>query len=357
MIKQRTVAFYVLVCLAIIAQSCSNSSNSKDQGKNTRGGAGIFVEAVIIKESPIQRIVQVPASILPNEQVELKAESSGKLIEMNLTEGSFVNKGDLLARINDSELRALLQKKQYDEKLAADDEMRKKRLIEINAISIQDYEAAQNKLDGIKAEIEQTKAQIAKAEIRAPFDGRIGLRYVSMGAYISTNTTLATLVQDNPLKIEFSVPERYSSYIKNGIKVLFTAGDSPTQYEAFIYASESAIDPNTRSLKVRAKYPNTNGKILPGSFAKVNIVFQNLPSAIMIPPQSIVPSMDKQTAFIVKNGKAMQKEISIGERTGTSTEVITGLSVGDTLVVTGLTSLKTGATLQVNIVDNVNETE
>jgi len=341
--------------ITAISTSCSKGDKKDGKPQGGRGGAGMFVDAVIIRESPIQRIVEVPATILPNEQVELKAESSGKLIEMNLTEGSFVKKGDLLARINDSELRALLQKKQYDEKLAADDEMRKKRLIEINAISIQDYEAAQNKLDGIRAEIEQTKAQIAKAEVRAPFDGRIGLRYVSMGAYISTNTTLATLVQDNPLKIEFSVPERYSAYIKNGLEVAFTAGDSPTKYQAFIYASESAIDANTRSLKVRAKYPNVNGKILPGSFAKVNILFQNLPTAIMIPPQSIVPDMENQTVFVVKGGKAERKIITVGERTGVSAEVLSGVSVGDTLVVTGLNSLKAGSPLAVNIIDDASK--
>jgi len=346
---------YLTLCsfavIAAISVSCSKGEKKDGKPQGGRGGAGMFVDAIIIKEEPIQRTLQVPASILPNEQVELKAESSGKLIEMNLTEGSYVKKGELLARINDSELRALLQKKQYDEKLAADDEMRKKRLIEINAISIQDYEAAQNKLDGIRAEIQQTKAQIAKAEVRAPFDGRIGLRYVSMGAYISTNTTLATLVQDNPLKIEFSVPERYSAYIKNGLEVAFTAGDSPTKYQAFIYASESAIDPNTRSLKVRAKYPNVNGKILPGSFAKVNILFQNLPTAIMIPPQSIVPDMETQTAFVVKGGKAEKKIITVGERTGVAAEVLDGLTVGDTLVVTGLNSLRAGTPLTVKVVE------
>jgi membrane fusion protein, multidrug efflux system len=346
---------YLTLCLfailAVISVSCSKSDKKDGKAQSGKGGAGMFVDAIIIKEAPIQRIIQVPASILPNEQVELKAESSGKLIEMNITEGTFVKKGDLLARINDSDLKALLLKKQYDEKLAADDAVRKKRLIEINAISIQDYEAAQNKLDGLRAEIEQTKAQIAKAEVRAPFDGRIGLRYVSLGAYISTNTTLATLVQDNPLKIEFSVPERYSSYIENGIEVIFTVGDSPTQHKAFIYASESAIDPNTRSLKVRAKYPNVNGKIIPGSFAKVNIVFQNLPTAIMIPPQSIVPEMETQTVFIVKGGKAEKKVITIGERTGVSAEVLNGISTGDTLITTGLNSLRPGSPLTVNVVE------
>jgi membrane fusion protein (multidrug efflux system) len=172
-----------------------------------------------------------------------------------------------------------------------------------------------------------------------------------MGAYISTNTTLATLVQDNPLKIEFSVPERYTAYIKNGLEVFFTAGDSPIKYQAFIYASESAIDPNTRSLKVRAKYPNVNGKILPGSFAKVNILFQNLPNAIMIPPQAVVPEMEIQTVFIVKDGKADKKVITIGERTGVSVEVLTGISVGDTLVTTGLNSLKAGTPLTANVLE------
>ncbi|MGD9978665.1 MAG: efflux RND transporter periplasmic adaptor subunit [Bacteroidales bacterium] len=344
----------LLVCLLsssiVFLLSCNSNSNGKNQGG--KGKPGIYVDAIIVKPSPIQRSLQVPGSILPSEQVELKAESSGKLIELNLTEGSSVKKGDLLARINDSDLRALLQKKQLDEKLAADDEARKKRLIEINAISIQDYEAAQNNLDGIRAEIAQAQAQIAKAEVRAPFDGKIGLRNVSLGAYISTSTILATLVQDDPLKIEFSVPERYSSYIKNGVEVVFTIGDSPKTYAAFIYASESAIDPTTRSLKVRARYPNPDRKIIPGSFSKITIVFKNLPNAILIPPQAIVPEMETETVYIAQNGNALKRAVTVGERTGTTVEILDGVSAGDTLITTGLTSIRNGMPLNISIADN-----
>lgn len=328
---------------------CSKSDSKKSVGESR--GAGTSVDAVIVKTSPIQRKLQVPGSILPNEQVELKSEAAGKLVELNIVEGATVKKGDLLARINDSELKALLQKKQLDEKLAADDVARKKRLIEIDAISIQDFEAAQNKLDGIRAEIAQTEAQIAKAEVRAPFDGRIGLRNVSLGSYISISTTLATLVQDNPLKIEFSVPERYTTLIKNGTPVIFSVGDQHTQYQAAVYAVESAIDPNTRSLKVRAIYANRSRSIIPGTFAKVNIIFQNSPDAIQIPPQAIVPEMETQTVLIAQKGRAVKRVVNIGERTSQLAEIIEGVNIGDTIITTGLTSIRDGSRVVVNVLE------
>lgn len=341
----------LLVALTIASISC-NRTNKEKKTTEGRGRQSIVVDGVIIGFSEYERTITIPGTILPNEWVELRSEMAGKIIELNITEGTWVRKGQLLARINDADIRALLQRRVIEEKLAADDEQRKKRMLEINAISVQEYETSLNKLEAIRADIAQSKAMLEKAEVRAPFEGRIGLRYVSPGAFVSVNTTIATLVQSNPLKLEFAVPERYANMVTNNMEVKFTAGDGQTQYPARVYATDAQIDPETRSLKVRAIAENRNNALIPGSYVKATLVFEKSPRSILIPPRAIVPDMDIQNVFIYSQGKAKRVQVRLGERTGTTVEVIDGLNAGDSLIISGLTSVQNGMPVNINIKQN-----
>lgn len=341
----------ILALLTIVSISCNKSGN-QTKPIETRGRQPIVVDGIIVGFSEYERTITIPGTILPNEWVELRSEMAGKIVELNITEGARVSKGQLLARINDADIRALLQRRVIEEKLAADDEQRKKRMLEINAISVQEYETSLNKLEAIRADIAQSKAMLEKAEVRAPFEGRIGLRYVSLGAFVSVNTTIATLVQDNPLKLEFAVPERYAGLVTNNMQVKFTAGDGQAQYPAKVYATDAQIDPETRSLKVRAIAQNQNKLLIPGSYVKATLVFEKSPRSILIPPRAIVPDMDIQNVFVYSQGKAKRVQVRLGERTGTTVEVIDGLNAGDSLIVSGLTSVRNGMPLRVNIKRN-----
>lgn len=342
---------FMLVALTMASTACSKSGNDTKPTEG-RGRQSIVVDGIVVGYSEYERTLTVPGTILPNEWVELRSEMAGKIVELNITEGTRVRKGQLLARINDADIRALLQRRVIEEKLAADDEQRKKRMLEINAISVQEYETSLNKLEAIRADIAQSKAMLEKAEVRAPFEGRIGLRYVSPGAFVSVNTTIATLVQDNPLKLEFAVPERYAGLVTNNMEVKFTAGDGQTQYPAKVYATDAQIDPETRSLKVRAIAENQNKALIPGSYVKVTLVFEKSPRSILIPPRAIVPDMDIQNVFVYSQGKAKRVQVRLGERTGTTVEVIDGLNVGDSLIISGLTSIRNGMPVSVNIKQN-----
>ncbi|MEW5846343.1 MAG: efflux RND transporter periplasmic adaptor subunit [Bacteroidota bacterium] len=341
----------MLVALTMAVTSCSKSGNDTKPTEG-RGRQSIVVDGIVVGYSEYERTLTVPGTILPNEWVELRSEMAGKIVELNITEGSRVRKGQLLARINDADIRALLQRRVIEEKLAADDEQRKKRMLEINAISVQEYETSLNKLEAIRADIAQSKAMLEKAEVRAPFEGRIGLRYVSPGAFVSVNTTIATLVQDNPLKLEFAVPERYAGLVTNNMEVKFTTGDGQAQYPAKVYATDAQIDPETRSLKVRAIAENQNKALIPGSYVKATLVFEKSPRSILIPPRAIVPDMDIQNVFVYSQGKAKRVQVRLGERTGTTVEVIDGLSAGDSLIISGLTSIRNGMPVSLNIKQN-----
>lgn len=338
----------LVVAMALLSISCSKSGKEVKTSDN-RGRQTIKVDGIIVGYSEYERNITVPGTILPNEWVELRSEMAGKIVELNINEGTRVKKGQLLARINDADIRALLQRRVIEEKLAADDEQRKKRMLEINAISVQEYETSLNKLEAIRADIAQSKAMLEKAEVRAPFEGRIGLRYVSPGAFVSVNTTIATLVQDNPLKLEFAVPERYAPLISNNMDVKFVAGDGQNQYPARVYATDAQVDPETRSLKVRAIAQNQGKDLIPGSYVKATLVFEKSPRAILIPPRAIVPDMDIQNVFIYSQGKAKQIPVRLGERTGTTVEVIDGLNAGDSLIISGLTSIRNGMPVNISI--------
>lgn len=335
--KQLIVVVSILVTVGLSA--CGKSENKA--GGPGKGGRGpTLVDVFMVESKSMERSLMVGATILPNETVDLQTETSGKIVSLNLTEGAYVEQGTLLAQINDSEIRARIQKLKLDEKLAADDEGRRKKLLDINALSQQDYDVALNKLDGIRADIALAKAQQEKTQVRAPFSGRIGLRKVSPGAFVSTNTTIATLVQDNPLKVEFSVPERIAPYVKNGLQVDLLVGEGKATQKAVVYATESSIDQSTRSLTVRARCSNSSGRILPGSFAKVSLNFQNLPNMMAIPPQALYPSLNTQNVFILKNGLARLTPVILGERTATEVEISSGISVGDSLIISGINTLK-----------------
>lgn len=329
----------VVIFMGVIATGCGES-NIKTSAGAPRGRGGLAVDAIIVEMKPLTQGLSLSGTLLAGEEVELRAETTGKLVEFHIDEGRFVKKGQLLARVNDSETRARLEKLKSDLKLAQDDFERKLRLKEINALSQQDLDVAVNRVDGIKADIRLAEAQIEKAEVRAPFDGRIGLRNVSPGSFIGSTTVLATLIQDNPLRLEFSVPERYAYHLEKGKEVTFTLGHNPTQYKANIYATESVIDAQTRALRARANCPNPKGELIPGSFARVSFNLTGNPETLLIPPHALIPVLGGQNVILVRNSKAVFTNVEIGIRTATAVEIVSGISPGDTLLLSGLLQLR-----------------
>ena len=258
LIKRISVAVFAVLILAIIIIPRLKSKKEIEAGPVGMRGAVIPVSVKIVHPETFDNKLEVSGSVRSNEEVELRSEISGKIISINFQEGSRVNKGDLLVKMNDADLQAQLTKALVKKKDAGDKEHRQKILLSKNGISQETYEAALNELNASDADIENIKALIAKTEIRAPFNGTIGLRYVSEGGYATPTTQIATLQNSNPVKIDFAIPQRYAKEISVGnyIQIKSAAGKI---YNAKVYAIEPKVDPLTRSLQVRATCSNTDG--------------------------------------------------------------------------------------------------
>jgi membrane fusion protein, multidrug efflux system len=351
-----TIAIVVVV-IFLLALSKLNLFKGKQvaesatgQGQGGRGGK-LSVDAMIVKYAPLESKLNVTGSVLPNESLELKSEVSGKITAIYFREGKQVRKGDTLVQTNDDEIAALLDKQKYNRKLNQDNEFRQRKLLEKDAISQEEYDNALNRLNTTDADIRLLETQLAKTKIMAPFDGVIGLRFVSEGAYISPNTAIATLYNISPAKIEFAIPGRYSPQVAPGKKILFTIESDLKVYEGQVYAIEPRIDPATRTLKIRAIAENRGGNLLPGQFVKVELILESIANAILVPTEAVIPEQAGKKVFILENGKAKEVFIETGMRTANSLEVLSGLKANDTLLTTGMLQLRKGMDIQISKLD------
>ncbi len=300
------------------------------------------VKATVVKESSITDGLLVSGSLIPDEEVNLSFETSGKITNIYFEEGSRVKEGELLAKINDAPLQAQLKKLEAQLKLYEDRMYRQNALLEKEAVSQEAFQEAKTNLATLNAEIDMVKAQIAQTELRAPFDGVLGLREVSQGTYASPTTAVAKLTKTNPLKIEFAVPERYAGVLKAGNKLEFTVEGDLEKRNAKVYAVDSRVDDDTRTYMVRAKYDNSDGKLYPGRYVNVSLTTLEYDKAIAVPSEAILSEMGIDKVFLYKNGKAEPTEITKGIRTEAMVQVLRGLSVGDTVITTGTMQLRTG---------------
>jgi membrane fusion protein (multidrug efflux system) len=331
-----------------------NPDNPAQQSRARTTQQIVNVSAVIVRPQLFQQTLTVPGSVLANEQVQLKAETNGRIVKLALKEGAEARKNDLLVKINDADLQAQLEKAKAALKLAQDREKRQNSLFEKNLISQEERDVATKELGVSIAEVDLLKALIDKTEIRAPFDGRIGLRMVSEGSYLSIGAPVADFVKVTPLKIEFSVPERYTAAVVPGALCTFTVNGSMTSHTARVYARQPAIDEATRTLRVRALCNESEKGILPGAFAEVRLPLGKNDSSFMIPSQAIVPDMKGQNVLLVKNGNGIKKPVEIGERTGSDVQVTKGLSTGDTVITSGVLMVKPGMPVKINTFETQN---
>lgn len=316
----------------------------KNKGKKNKT---LDVKAIVLKEQKLNDEISVSGSLIPDEEVNLTFETSGKITNIFFKEGAHVAQGTLLAKINDAPLQAQLHRLEAQLKLKQDRLYRQKALLEKEAVSKESFQEAEANLSTLKAEIEGVKANIAQTELRAPFSGVIGLREVSTGAYANTSTTIATLTKTNPLKIEFSVPERYAGVLKKGAKLNFSTEGDLTPREAKVYATDSHVDPQTRTYTVRALYSNANGELVPGRYINVNLTTQEYGDALAVPSEAIVSEMGIDKVFVYRNGHAQPAEITKGLRTEAQVQVLKGLNIGDTVITSGTMQLRTGMKVRI----------
>lgn len=339
-------ALGIVVFIALL-MGCDKKGNQPAGGP--AGGGKLPVAGLVLVPQSLVNRINATGTLLANEEVELRPEIAGRVVAISFSEGSRVHKGQLLVKINDKELQAELKGKRLAEKLASDEERRKKGLLDIAGISQEEYDKSANTLKMIQAGREVIESQIAKTEIVAPFDGVVGLRDVSEGSYVTPEKLVATMQEIDPMKVEFSVPEKYARQVVRGTPVQVEAGDAGRELTGTVFAVESKIDLGTRTIRARAKIPNPKGDLIPGSFVKVDISLEILTDAIVVPTGAIIPELGGEKVFIGLNGVAKAVPITTGLRTEATIQVVAGLRAGDTLLTTGLLQLSEGRQIEVHL--------
>jgi membrane fusion protein (multidrug efflux system) len=316
-------------------------------GKGGKRGGPVPVNVLLAKDTVLNTVIDVTGTISANEQVSLVSQASGAITGIFFDEGSKVSKGQLLVKIYNQDLQASLAQNNYQVALAKENEYRNRILLDKEAVSKQEYQTSLASLNSLKAASEAIKAQISRTEVRAPFSGTIGLRNVSPGGYLSPSTPIATLVNIDPAKITFAVPEKYLPLIKDGGKISFKTESSDKTYRAVVYAIEPNIDVNSRTITVRARAANPDGALKAGGFVKINFALDQIPKTIMVPTQSVIPDIKNNNVFVVDSGMAVTRKVTTGIRTDTQIEITSGLKEGDSVIVSGIIQLRPKAPVKI----------
>ncbi|MBS1557931.1 MAG: efflux RND transporter periplasmic adaptor subunit [Bacteroidetes bacterium] len=300
----------------------------------------ILAEGFIVQPRAESENIEVPGSLLPVEETQIRPEVNGRIVQLDIEEGKVVKKGMLLAKLFDQDLQAQLKKLQVQLSISQRQAERQKELLAINGISQQDYDLSVLAVDNLKADIETTKISISKTEIRSPFDGKLGLRFVSLGAYVSPSDILTSVRQVTQLKLDFSIPEKYAKEMAPGYIVKFRVDGGTQDHLAKVIATEGNVDQVTRTLRIKGLVEETSSELLPGVFARVNLQLGKINNALMVPTQAIIPQARSKQILLLRKDSVRFLQVDTGIRDSVYVQILSGLKPGDTVVTTALMSIR-----------------
>ena len=351
----RKSIYFLLIGLAIviglIVYRVIENSKKEEQNKGRPNSAnrGAKVYGRVVEGQPFSDYLSLNGSIEANEIVELHSEVSGIVESINFTEGGRVSAGQVLVKINDSELRAQLAQARTRAQLSHENERRAKLLLEKEAISQEEYDIASADYRTAESQIQLINAQLNKTVVRAPFSGSIGLRNISKGSYVTPANVIAKLANTAQVKILFSIPERYAHMVSTNSFIDFTIQGMDGKHRAKVFATEPSIEENTRTLLVKAVEQNNSDKLIPGTFVNVTFPLEEVQNGIMVPAEALIPVQNGKKVFVKKGGVAKEVMVETGGRTAAEVLVTSGLNIGDTVLTSGMMSLRDGSPVQVNI--------
>lgn len=346
----RTILTWIcgVVCIGIVTTLILiriwPESDSDLQGSSTPQRAQ-KVATIIVEPDLYSEEVISTGTLRAFESIDIQVEVSGKLTHIGFTEGSLITKDTVLLQVDDAELQAELRRTQRRRDLAALREQRLAPLVAGGGISGSQYDEAASELAIFEAEIELIREQLARRTVRAPFDGVVGLRFVSEGAYVTPSTQIATFQYIDKMKLDFSLPERFSAEVVPGQKVQFSVVGREDLFDAVIFAVEPQIDEATRSLLVRAEVDNYSAGLRPGAFARVSWFAGRDEPAIFVPAVAVVADQDSDTVFVVTDGKVERRVVESGERSADRIRILKGLSAGEEVVTAGVQQVRPGMTV------------
>ena len=332
--KSKHVFFFlILILVACNAKKQAGASGPRQEGP-------VQADGFLVQPQNVSENVEVPGTLLPQEETQIRCEVSGRVTNLDVPEGAIVSKGKLLVKLFDGDLQAQLKKLRVQLQIAEKSEERQGELLKINGISQQDYDLATLDVENLRADILAIQIAISKTEIRAPYAGKLGLRHVSLGAYLSPTDIITTISEVSQLKLEFAVPEKYAKNISKGYSVKFKVDGGTQFHHASVIATENSVDENTRTLRVRALVNESHPELVPGAFAKVNLQLGQSDDALMVPTQAVIPQARNKQVIIYKNDSIQFKIVETGIRDSAFVQITSGLQAGDTVIITGMMAIR-----------------
>jgi membrane fusion protein (multidrug efflux system) len=344
--KKQPTLFITLALSGILASSCGHK---KEEVKKTEKSKTLTAQGYVVHPQLFQTDYVSSGSLLPNEEIRIMPEVAGRVTAISFTEGGTVHKGQPLVNIYSEDIRAQIQKLRAQRELQVNIRNRQESLLKIGGISQQEYETTSTQIKSIDADISLAQAQLRRTTVLAPFSGRVSTRNVSVGAVVTPSTEIATLQQTSILKMDFTLPGQYMNEVWKGKKVRFTISGSLDTFTAVVNAIDPSADAVTRAIKARALVQNDKQTLMPGTFTRVIIPLEKNTRALLIPPQSVIPTTREKVVALIKNGKAEMAPVKIGQRTDEAVEILQGLNEGDTILTTGIMQVKPGMAVKVKI--------
>ena len=302
------------------------------------------VETIKIKPENKSKYLKAVGSLESPQTTELTSENMGKIIYLNIPEGKIVSKGNVIARLEDSTLQADVNIAKAKLKNAEEYFNRMKKLKDEGAVSQQTLDNAIERFESIKGEVESTLSKQTKSIIVAPFTGALSLKQVSLGAYIDPGDVVVRISQIDPLNLIFSFPEQYTSEIKVGQNVRFMVSNSEESYSGKVTVIDPYIDPDTRTVKVKAIVNNSDKVLLPGCFANVFLEVGSIQGAISVPQEALIQEGNvKKIALVTKTKTVKLKEVNVGLWEDNSVLITKGLMTGDIVITSGHQKVQEGS--------------
>lgn len=328
----------------ILFTSCKGGGDAPKTGGKPNGMSAV---GHVVTPASFSDMYTATGTLLPNEEIDILPEISGRVTAINFKEGTAVKQGQLLVQLYDEEIKAQIRKLKSQRELQLNTRDRQKALVDIGGISKQDFETTQTEVHSVEADIALAEAQLRATKIIAPFSGNIGIRNISVGAVVTPSTLITTLQQTRNLKIDFTIPDNYRNAVKTGAGVLFSINGIRDTLSGTIIAIDPGADAVTRAIRVRATVPNADGRLVAGSFARVLVPLESSDDAILIPSQSVIPTTKDKLVAVVRNGKAELTKVVLGTRTSSKVEILSGLQKGDTILTTGIMQVKDGMDVRI----------
>lgn len=309
-------------------------------------GDAVAVITTVVRTERLASQLNALGTARANEAVEVTSKTSNIVTAVRFRDGERVRKGQVLVELDSAQARADLAGAEAAAAESASQVKRSKELLSTQALSAAQFDQLEAAMKSNEARVAAARSRLSDTVIRAPFDGRVGLRRVSVGSLVNPGTVITTLDDITVIKVDFAVPENFLASLRTGLSVSATSAAFPgRRFDGTVASVDSRVDPVTRSITVRAIVPNADHALKPGMFLSVRLA-RDERNALMVPEAALVPEQSRQFLYVVEDGRAHRREVRIGRREPGKVEVLSGLESGETVIVEGTQKVREGGAVR-----------